>query len=133
MRSQGRPEDYIKIKSTSISKYHQSKFLEYAILWSTQPTCAPHCRKQMHDLKMQIGQLANLVSQLQSAGSRNLLSQTIPNPKGGNLHCDRNRTHLILNLNQKPTPEFSNRLEPPYYRFPPGHYEQRSLKLMKTY
>ncbi|RDX98038.1 hypothetical protein CR513_19101, partial [Mucuna pruriens] len=39
----------------------------------------------MHDLKMQIGQLANLVSQLQSAGSGNLPSQPILNPKGGNM------------------------------------------------
>ncbi|RDX68525.1 hypothetical protein CR513_52474, partial [Mucuna pruriens] len=38
----------------------------------------------MQDLKMQIGQLANSVSQLQSVGSSNLPSQTIPNPKGGN-------------------------------------------------
>ncbi|RDX98363.1 hypothetical protein CR513_18724, partial [Mucuna pruriens] len=30
---------------------------------------------------MQIDQLANLVSQIQSAGSENLPSQTIPNPK----------------------------------------------------
>ncbi|RDX83562.1 hypothetical protein CR513_35501, partial [Mucuna pruriens] len=31
---------------------------------------------------MQIGQLANTVSQLQSAGSNNLPSQTIPNSRG---------------------------------------------------
>ncbi|RDX98351.1 hypothetical protein CR513_18743, partial [Mucuna pruriens] len=36
-------------------------------------------------LKMQIGQLANLVSQIQSAGSGNLPFQTIPNAKGGNM------------------------------------------------
>ncbi|RDY07915.1 hypothetical protein CR513_07915, partial [Mucuna pruriens] len=36
----------------------------------------------IQDLKMQIGQLATTVSQLQSAGSSNLPSQTIPNPKG---------------------------------------------------
>ncbi|RDX63031.1 hypothetical protein CR513_58581, partial [Mucuna pruriens] len=36
----------------------------------------------IQDLKMQIGQLANTVSQLQSAGSSNLPSQTIPNPRG---------------------------------------------------
>ncbi|RDX90769.1 hypothetical protein CR513_27332, partial [Mucuna pruriens] len=35
---------------------------------------------------MQIGQLANSMSQLQSAGSDNLPSQTIPNPKGGNMN-----------------------------------------------
>ncbi|RDX80877.1 hypothetical protein CR513_38512, partial [Mucuna pruriens] len=34
------------------------------------------------DLQMQIGQLANTVSHLQSAGSNNLPSQTIPNPRG---------------------------------------------------
>ncbi|RDX99133.1 hypothetical protein CR513_17857, partial [Mucuna pruriens] len=36
----------------------------------------------IQDLKTQIGQLANTVSQLQSAGSSNLPSQTIPNPWG---------------------------------------------------
>ncbi|RDX93861.1 hypothetical protein CR513_23823, partial [Mucuna pruriens] len=36
----------------------------------------------IQDLKMQIGQLANTVSQLQSAGSSNLPSQTIPNLRG---------------------------------------------------
>ncbi|RDX85330.1 hypothetical protein CR513_33500, partial [Mucuna pruriens] len=36
----------------------------------------------IQDLKMQIGQLANTVSQLQSAGLSNLPSQTIPNPRG---------------------------------------------------
>ncbi|RDX72689.1 hypothetical protein CR513_47784, partial [Mucuna pruriens] len=36
----------------------------------------------IQDLKMQIGQLANTVSQLQSTGSSNLPSQTIPNPRG---------------------------------------------------
>ncbi|RDX84058.1 hypothetical protein CR513_34950, partial [Mucuna pruriens] len=39
----------------------------------------------MHDLKMQIGQLANSVNQLQAVGSGNLTSQLIPNPKGGNM------------------------------------------------
>ncbi|RDX84369.1 hypothetical protein CR513_34587, partial [Mucuna pruriens] len=34
------------------------------------------------NLKTQIGQLANTVSQLQSVGSSNLPSQTIPNPRG---------------------------------------------------
>ncbi|RDX75807.1 hypothetical protein CR513_44273, partial [Mucuna pruriens] len=37
---------------------------------------------QQSDLKMQIGQLANTVSQLQSIGSSNLPSQTILNPRG---------------------------------------------------
>ncbi|RDX97954.1 hypothetical protein CR513_19204, partial [Mucuna pruriens] len=36
----------------------------------------------IQDLKTQIGQLANTVSQLQSAGSSNLPSQSIPNPRG---------------------------------------------------
>ncbi|RDY05554.1 hypothetical protein CR513_10600, partial [Mucuna pruriens] len=36
----------------------------------------------IQDLKMQIGQLANSMSQLQSAGSNNLPSQTIPNLRG---------------------------------------------------
>ncbi|RDX85933.1 hypothetical protein CR513_32802, partial [Mucuna pruriens] len=36
----------------------------------------------IQDLKMQIGQLANTVSQLQSVSSSNLPSLTIPNPRG---------------------------------------------------
>ncbi|RDY00242.1 hypothetical protein CR513_16599, partial [Mucuna pruriens] len=36
----------------------------------------------IQDLKMQIGQLTNTVSHLQSAESSNLPSQTIPNPRG---------------------------------------------------
>ncbi|RDX64532.1 hypothetical protein CR513_56902, partial [Mucuna pruriens] len=36
----------------------------------------------IQDLKTQIGQLANTMSQLQMAGSSNLPSQTIPNPRG---------------------------------------------------
>ncbi|RDX73885.1 hypothetical protein CR513_46432, partial [Mucuna pruriens] len=36
----------------------------------------------IQDLKMQIGQLANTVSELQSAGSSSLPSQSIPNPRG---------------------------------------------------
>ncbi|RDX87720.1 hypothetical protein CR513_30764, partial [Mucuna pruriens] len=36
----------------------------------------------IQDLKTQIGQLANTVNQLQSTGSSNLPSQTIPNPRG---------------------------------------------------
>ncbi|RDX95544.1 hypothetical protein CR513_21912, partial [Mucuna pruriens] len=36
----------------------------------------------IQDLKMQIGQLANTVSELQSAGSTSLPSQPIPNPRG---------------------------------------------------
>ncbi|RDY01402.1 hypothetical protein CR513_15280, partial [Mucuna pruriens] len=72
----------------------------------------------MHDLKMQIGQLANSISQIQSAGSGNLPLQTIPNPKGGNVSAVTPRSGKEL---QMPTPEFSNRLEPPHYRFPPEH------------
>ncbi|RDY11824.1 hypothetical protein CR513_03465, partial [Mucuna pruriens] len=36
----------------------------------------------IQNLKMQIGQLANTMSHLQSTGSKNLPSQTIPNPRG---------------------------------------------------
>ncbi|RDY14454.1 hypothetical protein CR513_00473, partial [Mucuna pruriens] len=36
----------------------------------------------IQDLKTQVGQLVNSISQLQSAGSGNLPSQTIPNPRG---------------------------------------------------
>ncbi|RDY05758.1 hypothetical protein CR513_10366, partial [Mucuna pruriens] len=37
----------------------------------------------IHDLKIQVGQLANTLSQIQSVSSRNTPSQTISNPKGG--------------------------------------------------
>ncbi|RDX88709.1 hypothetical protein CR513_29675, partial [Mucuna pruriens] len=54
----------------------------------------------MHDLEMQIGQLANSVSQLQSASSGNLPSQPIPNPKERNMSVfchNQNRTQITLN------------------------------------
>ncbi|RDY07927.1 hypothetical protein CR513_07902, partial [Mucuna pruriens] len=75
-----------------------------------------------------------LVNQLQAAGSGNLPSQPILNPKGGNnykLHHDYNRTRLILNPNQKLTPEYNNRLRPPYNLFLLGPSQPRNLKLMK--
>ncbi|RDX97052.1 hypothetical protein CR513_20221, partial [Mucuna pruriens] len=59
--------------------------------WSTLLTCAPHCNNLqfqqnmsaiVQDLKTQVGQLANSVSQLQSIESGNLPSQIIPNPRG---------------------------------------------------
>ncbi|RDX74589.1 hypothetical protein CR513_45645, partial [Mucuna pruriens] len=56
----------------------------------------------MHDLKMQIGQLANLVSQLQSAGSRNLPLQPITNPKGGNVSTVTLRSGRELHIAPRP-------------------------------
>ncbi|RDX64881.1 hypothetical protein CR513_56506, partial [Mucuna pruriens] len=58
----------------------------------------------MHDLKMQIGQLANSVSQIQSTGSGNLPSQTIPNPKGGNMSVVTLRSSKELQNAPQPTP-----------------------------
>ncbi|RDY14407.1 hypothetical protein CR513_00511, partial [Mucuna pruriens] len=60
----------------------------------------------MHDLKLQIGQLASSVSQIQMAGSGNLPSQTIPNPKGGNVSTImlRSGKELQVALRPKPNP-----------------------------
>ncbi|RDX84434.1 hypothetical protein CR513_34509, partial [Mucuna pruriens] len=51
----------------------------------------------MHDLKMQIGQLANL-----SAGSRNLPSQPILNPKGGKVSAVTLRSGKELHVAPQP-------------------------------
>ncbi|RDX95351.1 hypothetical protein CR513_22148, partial [Mucuna pruriens] len=37
----------LKSLSASINKSHQSKFVEYTLLWSTQSIYAPHYRKQI--------------------------------------------------------------------------------------
>ncbi|RDY07939.1 hypothetical protein CR513_07879, partial [Mucuna pruriens] len=60
----------------------------------------------MHDLKMQIGQLANSISQLQSAGSGNLPSQPIMNPEGGNASAMTLRSGKELQVapRSKPNP-----------------------------
>ncbi|RDX63568.1 hypothetical protein CR513_57984, partial [Mucuna pruriens] len=60
----------------------------------------------MHDLKMQIGQLANSISQIQLVGSGNLPSQTLPNPKGGNVSVVTLRTGKELQVvsHTKPNP-----------------------------
>ncbi|RDX73562.1 hypothetical protein CR513_46814, partial [Mucuna pruriens] len=52
----------------------------------------------MHDLKMQIGQLANSVSQIQSARFEKLPSQTIPNLKGGNMSIVTLRSEINIPL-----------------------------------
>ncbi|RDX99225.1 hypothetical protein CR513_17746, partial [Mucuna pruriens] len=49
----------------------------------------------IQDLKTQIGQLANTVSQLQSPRSNNLPSQTIPNPRGNTSVSRPERTVLL--------------------------------------
>ncbi|RDX80565.1 hypothetical protein CR513_38874, partial [Mucuna pruriens] len=57
----------------------------------------------IQDLKTQVGQLANSVSQLQSAGSGNLPSQTIPNPRGNaSVVSLRSGKELQAALQQKP-------------------------------
>ncbi|RDY01380.1 hypothetical protein CR513_15301, partial [Mucuna pruriens] len=56
------------------------------------------------DLKMQIGQLANSISQIQSIESRNLPSQTIPNPKGGNVSNVTLKSGKELRVASRPKP-----------------------------
>ncbi|RDX88029.1 hypothetical protein CR513_30433, partial [Mucuna pruriens] len=56
----------------------------------------------IQDLKTQIGQVANIVSQLQSAGSSNLPSQTIPNLRG-------NASVVILRIDSKPNADSQSR------------------------
>ncbi|RDX69531.1 hypothetical protein CR513_51344, partial [Mucuna pruriens] len=61
----------------------------------------------IQDLKMQIGQLANIVSHLQSARSGNLPSQIIPNPRGNvsmvSLRSGRELPQVGLQQRPKPT------------------------------
>ncbi|RDY09666.1 hypothetical protein CR513_05931, partial [Mucuna pruriens] len=49
---------------------------------STNMQFQQNLNAMIQDLKMQVGQLADTVSQLQSAGSRNLPSQIVPNLRG---------------------------------------------------
>ncbi|RDX93420.1 hypothetical protein CR513_24331, partial [Mucuna pruriens] len=56
----------------------------------------------MHDLKMQIGQLANSVSQIQSTEFGNLPLQTIPNPKGRNVSAVMLRSGKELQVVPRP-------------------------------
>ncbi|RDY00214.1 hypothetical protein CR513_16629, partial [Mucuna pruriens] len=57
----------------------------------------------VQDLKMQVGQLANSISQLQSAGCGNLPSQPIPNPRGNaSVVSLRNDKELQATPQQKP-------------------------------
>ncbi|RDX71576.1 hypothetical protein CR513_49058, partial [Mucuna pruriens] len=80
----------------------------------------------MHDLKMQIDQLANSVSQIQLAGSKNLTSQTIPNPKGRNVRAIMLRSGTELQVVPRPKmnptdtesePDADSRQVPKYAKF----------------
>ncbi|RDY13907.1 hypothetical protein CR513_01102, partial [Mucuna pruriens] len=68
-------EDLMKQLATSNLKFQQS-------VSSSNMQFQQNMTATIQDLKMQIGQLANTVSELQSAGSSNLPSQSIPNPRG---------------------------------------------------
>ncbi|RDX80977.1 hypothetical protein CR513_38401, partial [Mucuna pruriens] len=68
-------EDLMKQLATSNLEFQQS-------VSSNNMQFQQNMTTTIQDLKTQIGQLANTVSQLQSAGSSNLPSQTIPNPRG---------------------------------------------------
>ncbi|RDY01512.1 hypothetical protein CR513_15144, partial [Mucuna pruriens] len=62
----------------------------------------------IQDLKTQVGQLANSVSQLQLAGSGNLPSQTIPNPRGNASVKPRpTNTESNSNANSQPSRQAS--------------------------
>ncbi|RDX87050.1 hypothetical protein CR513_31530, partial [Mucuna pruriens] len=67
-------EDLMKQLATSNLEFQQS-------VSSSNMQFQQNMTATIQDLKTQIGQLANTVSQLQSAGSSNLPSQTIPNPR----------------------------------------------------
>ncbi|RDY12871.1 hypothetical protein CR513_02301, partial [Mucuna pruriens] len=62
---------------------------------SSNIQCQQNMNTTIQNLKMQIGQLANIVSHLQSAGSNNLPSQTIPNSRG-------NASALALRTDSEP-------------------------------
>ncbi|RDY11345.1 hypothetical protein CR513_04002, partial [Mucuna pruriens] len=68
-------EDLMKQLATSNLEFQQS-------VSSSNLQFQQNMTATIQDLKTQIGQLANTVSQMQSAGSSNLPSQTIPNPRG---------------------------------------------------
>ncbi|RDY05555.1 hypothetical protein CR513_10589, partial [Mucuna pruriens] len=68
-------EDLMKQLATSNLEFQQS-------MSSNNMQFQQNMTATIQDLKMQIGQLANTVSQLHSAGSSNLPSQTIPNTRG---------------------------------------------------
>ncbi|RDX89951.1 hypothetical protein CR513_28250, partial [Mucuna pruriens] len=71
--------------SSSRKRYHQivASNLEFQqTMSSSNLQFQQNISTIVQDLKTQVGQLANSVSQLQSVRSRNLPSQTIPNPRG---------------------------------------------------
>ncbi|RDY10528.1 hypothetical protein CR513_04937, partial [Mucuna pruriens] len=72
-------EDLMKQLATSNLEFQQS-------VSSSNLQFQQNMTATIQDLKMQIGQLANTVSELQSAGSSSLPSQSIPNPRG-NAHA----------------------------------------------
>ncbi|RDY11655.1 hypothetical protein CR513_03645, partial [Mucuna pruriens] len=91
------------------------------------------------DLKIQVGQLANTISQMQSNGSGNIPFSTILNLKGGvsdnyynSLHHNQIRDQSVSSPNWKLTPECSSRLESSHYPNLPGQSWQGDLRLMRT-
>ncbi|RDX63805.1 hypothetical protein CR513_57723, partial [Mucuna pruriens] len=86
---------------------------------------------------MQIGQLATIVSQLQSADSSNLPSQTISNPRGNataknylNLHSSRRRSQPKSTLKQLLTHSHAKR-QLSHCRFHLGPSRQGDQSQMK--
>ncbi|RDX96197.1 hypothetical protein CR513_21172, partial [Mucuna pruriens] len=68
-------EDLMKQLATSNLEFQQTMSSSNMQFYQSMNTI-------IQDLKMQIGKLANTMSQLQSVRSSNLPSQTIPNPRG---------------------------------------------------
>ncbi|RDX97045.1 hypothetical protein CR513_20228, partial [Mucuna pruriens] len=78
MPSQGNSpslEDLIKQLATNNLEFQQT-------MSSSNMQFQQNMNATIQDLNTQIGHIANTMSQLQSAGSSNLPSQTIPNPRG---------------------------------------------------
>ncbi|RDX89319.1 Copia protein, partial [Mucuna pruriens] len=77
------------------------------IVLRTQPTWHKNMSATIQDLKTQIGQLANIVSHLQSVWFGNLPSQTIPNPRGNasalTLRSGKELPQMTLQQESRPT------------------------------
>ncbi|RDX84718.1 hypothetical protein CR513_34192, partial [Mucuna pruriens] len=87
----------------------------------------------IQDLKTQIGQLADTVSHLQSTGSSNLPSQTIPNPRGNaSAFTLRNGKELSqLALQQLPRSAEANSKLVPTIKTIPMSFPTRTISARK--
>ncbi|RDY09177.1 hypothetical protein CR513_06491, partial [Mucuna pruriens] len=97
-------EDLMKQLATSNLEFQQS-------MSSSNMQFQQNMTATIQDLKMHIRQLANLVSQLQSAGSNNLPSQTILNPRGNASVPTLQQLPRPAKANSEPTVDPQSRLE----------------------